>query len=76
MAIKLISYFYFILFLFTFKNILLHVLLVYISNVIPFSSYSSANLLSPIPPLVSMRVLSHAPTQSYLTALAFPYTGA
>ena len=41
-------------------------------------SFPSAALLypSPIPlPPTSMRVLSHTPTHSCFTALAFPYTG-
>jgi hypothetical protein len=55
---------------------LLDILFIYISNVIPFVvSPPEAHYLA-LPPYVSMRVLTHAPTNSHLCALALPYTGA
>ena len=45
----------------------------YISNVIPFLSFSSTNPLSPTP--ASKSVLPHLHTHFYLSALAFPYPG-
>ena len=47
---------------------------IYIPNVIPFLSLPANPLPSPLPP-TSMRVLSHPPTHSHLTTLAFPNTG-
>jgi hypothetical protein len=52
------------------------ILLIYISNVIPFLGFPSANPLSHSPYSASIRVLLHPPTHSCLTALAFLYTKA
>jgi hypothetical protein len=51
---------------------LLDILFIYISNVIPFPSFSSWNSLPILPPPASVRVLTH----SHFPALAFPYNGA
>jgi hypothetical protein len=55
---------------------LLDILLIYISNVIPFSGFPSTNPLSHPPSHASMKVLPYLPTHPYLTTLAVPYTGA
>jgi hypothetical protein len=54
----------------------LDILFIYISNVIPFPGFPSATPHPIPPPPASMKVLTHPPTHSYLTALAFPSTGA
>ena len=51
-----------------FLYFLLDIFFIYISNVIPFSSFPSENPLSPPP--------APQPTHSHFRALAFPYTGA
>jgi hypothetical protein len=54
----------------------LGILFIYISNVIPFLSFSFGNLLSHPRTHASMRVLPHPLTHSWLPTLAFPYTEA
>jgi hypothetical protein len=52
------------------------ILLIYMSNVIPFPCFLSAHPY-PIPPYpASMRLLLHPPILSHLHALALPYTRA
>jgi hypothetical protein len=51
---------------------LLDIFFIYISNVIPFSSFLSKNALSPSPSPPPAPQHTH----SNLLALAFPYTGA
>ena len=58
------------LFATTFLFVLLGVFFIYISNVIPFTSFPSENPLSLLPSS------AHQPTHSCFLALAFPYTGA
>ena len=55
-----------------FFNFLFLILFMYISNVVPFPGFPSANPLSHPPSPVSLRVMPHF----YLTTLASPYVGA
>jgi hypothetical protein len=61
--------------LYYFFYFLLDILFIYISNVIPFPSFPSTNPLSH-PPSPRLYEGAPPPTHSYLTTLAFPYTGA
>jgi hypothetical protein len=54
---------------------LLDIFFIYLSNVIPFPGFPSETPYAMLPLPASMRVLLHLPTQSCLSALAFPYTG-
>ena len=63
----------FLIFFFIF---LLDILFVFISNVIPFPSFSSSKPLSHLPPTSFMTVLPYPPIHSCLTTLSFHYTGA
>ena len=53
---------------FSLSFFLLDIFFIYISNIIPFSSFPSKNPLSSPP--------APQPTHSHFLALAFPYTGA
>jgi hypothetical protein len=55
---------------------LLNILLIYISDVIPFPGFPSINPLCPPSSHASMRVFPYSPTHSHLTDPAFPNTGA
>jgi hypothetical protein len=52
----------------------LDIFFIYISNIFSFPGLPFGNPLPPSPK--SMRVLTHPPTHSLLSSLAFPYTGA
>jgi hypothetical protein len=55
---------------------LFDILSIYISNVIPFPSFTSGNPPSHVPSTFSMRVFPHPPTHFLLPTLAFPTTAA